>query len=94
MARRFLGAALTILAVAGMVPEARAANGAPSREETPARPRRTVIHFGEDDIRGALTRPDGELVQAPRKVTEGSLLRMRRSFVDRALSGVAHGESR
>ena len=53
-----------------------------------------MLHFGEDDIRGALTRPDGELVQAPRKVTEGSLLRMRRSFVDRALSGAAHGESR
>jgi len=86
MARRFLGAALLIFAVAGLVPQA--------REGAPARPRRTVLHFGEDDIRGALTRPDGELVQAPRKVTEGSLLRMRRSFVDRALSGVAHGESR
>jgi hypothetical protein len=53
-----------------------------------------VIHFGEDDIRGDITRPDGELVQAPRKMTEGSLLRMRRSFVDRALSGAARGESR
>jgi hypothetical protein len=93
MARRFLGAALVTLLVAGAVPAARADN-APSREEAPARPRRTVLHFGEDDIRGALTRPDGELVQAPRKVTEGSLLRIRRSFVDRALSGVAHGESR
>jgi hypothetical protein len=93
MACRFLGAAL-VAVVAGAVPAARAADSSPSREETPAKPRRTVLHFGEDDIRGALTRPDGELVQAPRKVTEGSLLRMRRSFVDRALSGVAHGESR
>jgi hypothetical protein len=94
MTRRFLRAALVTLAVAGAVPAARAADNAPPREEAPARPRRTVLHFGEDDIRGALTRPDGELVQAPRKVTEGSLLRIRRSFVDRALSGVAHGESR
>ena len=93
MARRFLGGAL-VAVVAGAVPPARAADNASSREETPAKPRRTVLHFGEDDIRGNLTRPDGELVQAPRKVTEGSLLRMRRSFVDRALSGVAHGESR
>jgi hypothetical protein len=62
--------------------------------EAPARARRTVIHFGEDDIRGDITRPDGELVQAPRRVTEGSLLRMRRSFVDRALSGAARGEQR
>jgi len=94
MARRVLGAALLAFAVAGIAPAARAAESAPRHEEAPARPRRTVLHFGEDDIRGALTRPDGELVQAPRKVTEGSLLRMRRSFVDRALSGVAHGESR
>jgi len=57
-----------------------------------ARPRRTIIHFGEDDIRGDITRPDGELVQAPRRVAEGSLLRMRRSFIDRALSGAARGE--
>jgi len=61
-------------------------------EQPAARPRRTVIHFGEDDIRGDITRPDGELVQAPRRVAEGSLLRMRRSFIDRALSGAARGE--
>lgn len=49
------------------------------------RQRRTILHFGEDDIRGDITRPDGELVQAPRKVDEQSLLRVRRSFIDRAL---------
>jgi hypothetical protein len=94
MAGRFLTAALLATVAIGAAPAARAADGAPSRGEAPAKPRRTVLHFGEDDIRGALTRPDGELVQAPRKVTESSLLRMRRSFVDRALSGVANGESR
>jgi hypothetical protein len=47
--------------------------------------KRTVLHFGEDDIRGDITRPDGELVQAPRKAHEESLLRVRRSFADRAL---------
>jgi hypothetical protein len=51
-----------------------------------ARQKRTVLHFGEDDIRGGITRPDGELVQAPRKAHEESLLRVRRSFADRALS--------
>jgi hypothetical protein len=61
-------------------------------ERAPARPRRTVIHFGEEDIRGDITRPDGELVQAPRRVSEGTLLRIRRSFIDRALSGAARGE--
>ena len=61
-------------------------------DQTPARPRRTVIHFGEEDIRGDITRPDGELVQAPRRVAEGSLLRIRRSFIDRALSGAVRGD--
>jgi hypothetical protein len=50
------------------------------------RPRRTILHFGEEDIRGGITRPDGELVQAPRKVVEPSLARVRRSFLDRALA--------
>jgi len=72
-----------------------AAKTVPARQATDqpaARPRRTIIHFGEDDIRGDITRPDGELVQAPRRVAEASLLRMRRSFIDRALSGTARGE--
>jgi hypothetical protein len=63
-------------------------------KDAPAKPRRTVIHFGEDDIRGDITRPDGELVQAPRRMPESSLLRVRRSFVDRALAGAARGEQR
>ena len=57
----------------------------------PERPRRTILHFGEDDIRGDITRPDGELVQAPRKVEQQSLLRVRRSFVDRALAAPLGG---
>ncbi len=68
---------------------------APARQaadQPAARPRRTIIHFGEDDIRGDITRPDGELVQAPRRVAENSLLRMRRSFIDRALAGAARRE--
>jgi hypothetical protein len=65
---------------------------AQASDRAPARPRRTIIHFGEDDIRGDITRPDGELVQAPRRVSEGTLLRIRRSFIDRALSGAARGE--
>jgi len=73
-------------------PPAAVTSVAQTGERTPARPRRTVIHFGEDDIRGDITRPDGELVQAPRRVSEGTLLRIRRSFIDRALSGAARGE--
>lgn len=62
-----------------------------TRQAPAQRPRRTILHFGEDDIRGGITRPDGELVQAPRKVSEPSLIRVRRSFVDRALSAPLGG---
>jgi hypothetical protein len=65
---------------------------AQASDPTPSRPRRTIIHFGEEDIRGDITRPDGELVQAPRRVSEGTLLRIRRSFIDRALSGAVRGQ--
>ena len=42
-------------------PAAAVTSVAQTGERTPARRRRTVIHFGEDDIRGDITRPDGEL---------------------------------
>jgi hypothetical protein len=94
MARKLWGIALAVAFVsAADAGEPAKVVAAQQRAEQPAaRPRRTVIHFGEDDIRGDITRPDGELVQAPRRVSEPSLLRMRRSFMDRALSGAARGE--
>jgi len=94
MARKLWGIVLAGLAVSGaaMAESAKATPAQQRTEQPAARPRRTIIHFGEDDIRGDITRPDGELVQAPRRVAEGSLLRMRRSFIDRALSGAARGE--
>jgi hypothetical protein len=94
MARKLWGVVLAAAVASGAAPpEPAKATPAQQRTDQPAvRPRRTVIHFGEDDIRGDITRPDGELVQAPRRVAEGSLLRMRRSFIDRALSGAARGE--
>jgi hypothetical protein len=86
MVRRLFLAALSAAALAA---GPAAADEAGARQ--PARPRRTILHFGEDDIRGGITRPDGELVQAPRRVSEQSLLRVRRSFMDRALAASLHG---
>jgi hypothetical protein len=71
-------------------PEGPGPRGAAQADEV-RRPRRTVLHY-DDSIRGDLTRPDGELVQAPRRVPEGSMVRLRRSFVDRALASVVRGE--
>jgi hypothetical protein len=82
---------LALAAAAALGAEASAAGEAGGGQAAPQRPRRTILHFGEDDIRGGITRPDGELVQAPRKVAEPSLLRVRRSFVDRALAAPLTG---
>jgi hypothetical protein len=81
--------ALAAAAVLGV--GAASAGEADGKQPAPQRPRRTIIHFGDDDIRGGITRPDGELVQAPRKVAEPSMLRVRRSFVDRALAAPLQG---
>ena len=83
-----MGKALVLIA-ALLATSASAA--APQEAARPARQKRTVIHFGEDDIRGGITRPDGELVQAPRKPREESLLRVRKSFADRALAAPLAG---
>ena len=88
MGTRFI-LAVAAAAVLGALPVSAAESG--TRKPAGQRPRRTILHFGEDDIRGDITRPDGELVQAPRKVAEPSLLRVRRSFVDRALAAPLRG---
>jgi len=80
---------LTAAAVAALATGAAAGSQATARP--PERQRRTILHFGEDDIRGDITRPDGELVQAPRKVAEQSLVRVRKSFLDRALAAPLRG---
>ena len=85
MAVRVLGIAVLAALLAGP------ALADPPARQAPQRPRRTILHFGEDDIRGGITRPDGELVQAPRKVSEPILLRVRKSFVDRALAAPLAG---
>ena len=92
MVGRFLKAA-ALAAALGAAAQAQAeeAGAQPPASAQQGKARRTVLHFGEDDIRGDLTRPDGELVQAPRKVDEHSLLRVRRSFVDRALAAPLRG---
>ena len=82
---------MTAVTAVTLAAGAAAASGASAEPPAGQRQRRTILHFGEDDIRGDITRPDGELVQAPRKVADQSLLRVRRSFVDRALAAPLRG---
>jgi len=57
-------------------------------DETVEYEKNTVLDFDEDTIQGDLTRPDGELVDAKRKVSHSNLVRVRESFRDQVLESV------
>lgn len=57
-------------------------------EETVEYEKNTVLDFDEDTIQGDLTRPDGELVDAKRRVSHSNLVRVRESFRDQVLESV------
>jgi len=61
---------------------------AASAEETIEYEKNTVLDFDEDTIQGDLTRPDGELVDAKRRVSHSNLVRVRESFRDQVLESV------
>lgn len=47
--------------------------------------KKTVINFEDDTIQGDLTRPDGEYVEARKKVAHSNLIRVREEFKRRIL---------
>lgn len=64
------------------------ASAATASEPTIEFEKNTVLDFDEDTIQGDLTRPDGELVDAKRKVSHSNLVRVRESFRDQVLESV------
>jgi hypothetical protein len=47
--------------------------------------KKTVINFEDDTIQGDLTRPDGEYVEARKKVKHSNLIRIREEFRQKVL---------
>ncbi|MHB8419854.1 MAG: adventurous gliding motility protein CglF [Myxococcales bacterium] len=47
--------------------------------------KKTVINFEDDTIQGDLTRPDGEYVEARKKVKHSNLIRVREEFRQKVL---------
>ncbi|HEY7726801.1 MAG TPA: adventurous gliding motility protein CglF [Anaeromyxobacteraceae bacterium] len=61
---------------------------AAAQEKAPAGERveyekRTVINFEDDTIQGDLTRPDGEYVEARKKVNHSNLIKVREEWKDK-----------
>ncbi len=50
--------------------------------------KKTVINFEDDTIQGDLTKPDGEYVDARKKVTYSNLIKVREEFRDEVLESV------
>ena len=47
------------------------------------------ISFDEDTVTGDLTKPDGEYIEARRKIEHTSLIRVREEFKDEVLQSVS-----
>jgi len=48
----------------------------------------TTIDFEDDTIEGDLTKPDGEYVEARKKVQHSNLIRIREDFEDKVMQSV------
>lgn len=48
----------------------------------------TQINFEDDIVEGDLTRPDGEYVEAVKKVKHSNLIRIREEFKDKVMQSV------
>ena len=48
-----------------------------------------VINFEDDTIQGDLTKPDGEYVEARKKVNHTNLIHIREEFKDKVLQSVS-----
>jgi len=45
--------------------------------------KKTIINFDDDTIQGDLTRPDGEYVEARKRVTHSNLIKIREDWRDK-----------
>ena len=63
--------------------------GAQGKKEAPAPKveyeKRTVINFEDDTIQGDLTRPDGEYVEARKRVVHSNLIKIREDWREKVM---------
>src|SRR5262249_5534170 len=67
---------------------ASAAQEEKSADETVRYSKTTTINFEDDTIEGDLTRPDGEYVEARKRVKHSNLIRIREEFKDKVMQSV------
>jgi hypothetical protein len=80
------GFLLTMVLLAPLA--ARAADPAPAQGAAQPKveyEKKTVINFEDDTIQGDLTRPDGEYVEARKKVEHSNLIKIRENWRDKVM---------
>lgn len=81
MKKLFILAALTITTV-GFAQDKKGAEGNVTYKKT------TEYSFEDDTIEGDLTKPDGEYVEARKKVKHSNLIKIREEFKDKVMQSV------
>ena len=75
-----------IVAIAVLSPFAAFAQDEGKTVERPVK--QQTINFEDDTIEGDLTKPDGEYVEARKKVKHSNLIRIREEFKDKVMQSV------
>jgi len=77
-----------IIAVAALMFASGALAEDPPADKNVKYSKTTTINFEDDTIEGDLTKPDGEYVEARKRVRHSNLIRIREEFKDKVLESV------
>lgn len=79
---------IRIVALLALLPTLAYAEPKKASDETVRYAKTTTINFEDDTIEGDLTRPDGEYVEARKRVKHSNLIRIREEFKDKVMESV------
>jgi hypothetical protein len=79
---------LLLVLAAPLVASAQSDKGAPAEKPAPRveYEKKTVINFEDDTIEGDLKRPDGEYVEARRRVNHSNLIKIREDWREKVMT--------
>ncbi|HSD20464.1 MAG TPA: adventurous gliding motility protein CglF [Anaeromyxobacter sp.] len=84
--RNLLVVAAVVLPLATLAQSREPARGQPAAQEPKVEyEKKTVINFEDDTIEGDLKRPDGEYVEARRRVDHSNLIKIRENWRDKVM---------
>ena len=86
--RKLLAVCMVMAAVPALAQDEGKQGGGGGGEGNVRYNKTTTIDFEDDTIEGDLTKPDGEYVEARKKVKHSNLIRIREDFQDKVMQSV------